>query len=451
MFDAHGKNLARFGAVVLLAGAAAGGTLAAAGPAAAADSSGVATLGSFEHDQSVTIPGQGAGGAGTVALWYQGQKLTVYCIDIKHPTHNGVRYTETDWADSTLSSNPDAGKIQWILDHSYPSVSASALAASAQLTGGLSQDEAAAGTQIAIWHYSDGVDATSSDPRTSALAAWLEQNAVQESQPQPSLQLSPSNVAGTTGGRVGPITVSTSASSVSLQLSAPAGVSLSNSAGQSVQTAVNNEQLYLNVPAGTAPGDAKVSASATTDIPVGRAFTPVDGLSQTMILAGTSPVSVSAVAQAQWAAASGVVPAANAAADCKQGGIDVTLSNAGGQAWTTAVSGQSVTVPAGGSRTVLVPVKQGATYRITVTGPNGFSKTFTGALKCQTSGPSAAPSASAAAGAPTPSATPSGPGLAETGASSATPMIGGVGAALVIAGAGGVFLVRRRRNGRHAA
>lgn len=350
MFDTRGKSLARFGAVLLLAGAAVGGTLAGAGSAVAADGSSVATLGSFEHDQNVNIPGEGEGGAGTVALWYQGRQLTVYCIDIKHPTHNGVQYTETDWAASTLSSNPDAGKIQWILDHSYPSVSASALASEAQLTGGLSQDEAAAGTQIAIWHYSDGVDATSSDPRTSALAAWLEQHAVQESQPQPSLQLSPSSAAGTTGGRVGPITVSTSASSVSLQLTAPAGVSLSNSSGQPVRTAVNNEQLYLNVPAGTAPGDAKVSASATTDIPVGRAFTPVNGLSQTMILAGTSPVSVSAVAQAQWAAASGAVPAANATEDCTKGGVDVTLTNAGGQAWTTTLSGQSVTVPAGAAR-----------------------------------------------------------------------------------------------------
>ncbi|WP_042395189.1 thioester domain-containing protein [Streptacidiphilus carbonis] len=453
------RGAAQLTAALLATGAFAAGGLATATTATAADPNGsaVATLGNVLHGQSVDIPREGQGVAGTVALKEDGQKLEVYCIDLYHGTRAGVKYQETGWDQSVLSANPDRGKIQWILEHSYPVLNASALAQEAGV-GSLTADEAAAATQIAIWHFSDKTDATSKDQTTTAVAGWLEQNATDASEPAPSLALSPASVAGRSGDKLGPITVTTNAKSVDLKFTAPSGVALVDGSGQAVTSAGNNDKLYVKVPAGTDAGTAQLSASATASLPVGRAFKALTGNSQTMILAGTAPVRVDAAASAQWAP-KGAVPAANATEDCKQGGVDVTVTNGGDQPWTAQVNGKSVSVAPGAGETVLVPVKEGDTYSITVTGPNGFSKTFTGALKCRPTGggtPSGSASPSASASASTPASAPAVPspsasgGLAETGASSNTPVIAGVGAALVVLGGGAVFFVRRRRGGVHA-
>ncbi|MEY9844992.1 Cys-Gln thioester bond-forming surface protein [Streptacidiphilus sp. MAP5-3] len=450
MFGIPGQGGAkRFAAAMLAAGAfAIAGPLAAAGTAVAdQNGSAVATLGDFIHYGKVDVAGEsGVAYGGTVALQDGGQTLAVYCIDLHHDTHSGVQYQETGWDQSTLSGNPDRGKIEWILQHSYPVVTPSALASAAGVNGGLDADQAAAATQAAIWHFSDHVTATPEDATAATVTTWLESNAQNVSEPAPSLALSPSSVAGH-AGRLGPLTVATSAQSVSLGLSAPASVQLVDGSGRPVTTAVNGEKLYVDVPQGTAAGNAQVTGSAVTSLPVGRAFAAVDGSSQTMILAGTAPVSVSAQAQAQWAP-KGAVPAANAATDCKKGGVDVALSNGGDQPWTAQVGGESVTVVPGATTTVFVKEKEGAAYRITVTGPNGFAKTFTGALTCKPTGGGSLPSAS-----PTPavSASPSSPGLAETGASSATPVIAGVGAGCVLLGGAAVFVMRKRARGRHSA
>ncbi|MEY9965853.1 TQXA domain-containing protein/LPXTG-motif cell wall-anchored protein [Streptacidiphilus sp. MAP12-16] len=452
MLNVRGRRTAQLCGAVVLSASAIAGSFAMAG-AASADQSATshAVLGDFLHSASVDVAGEGTVEAGTVALDQSGQTLAVYCIDLHHGTHNGVDYSETGWDQSTLSNNPDRGKIQWILEHSYPVVSASSLAAQLNLNK-LSEDQAAAATQAAIWHFSDQADAQPTDKSAGKLTAWLESNAVNTAEPAPSLQLSPASVAGKSGEKIGPVTVTTSASSVDLQLNAPSGVKLVNQNGTTATKATNGEKLYVQVPAGAATGSAQLTASTTTALPVGRAFKAVDGSSQTMILAGTAPVAVTAKAGADWAP-KGVIPAANAQENCKQGGVDVTLTNAGDQPWNATVGGQNVTVQPGASTSVLVKVREGATYDITVTGPNGFSKVFKGALKCRptTPGGGTTPSHSATPTPSTPSPSPSGPGLAQTGGGSSTPMITGIAAGFVALGGAAVFVLRRRAKGAHAA
>ncbi|WP_042413863.1 thioester domain-containing protein [Streptacidiphilus anmyonensis] len=440
-FSARGGAV-RVAAGLLTAGVFALGSSPAVAGTAHADQDGGATavLGGFLHAGKVDVDG-GVAYGGTVALQDGGRQLAVYCIDLHHDTQDGVQYRETGWAQSTLSQNPDRGKIQWILQHSYPVLSPSVLGGDIGVPG-LTDDQAAAGTQAAIWHYSDHVDAQPENHDAAELTAWLEQHAQDTAEPAPSLALSPASVAGRSG-MLGPVTVTTSGSSVDVALSGPAGVKLVDGAGKPVTGAVNGEKLYVDVPKGAAAGSAELDASTTTALPVGRAFKAVDGSSQTMILAGTAPVSVTASAQAQWAP-QGSVPAASAEENCGQGGVDVTLTNGGDQPWTAKVGATSVTVAPGATRTVLVKEKEGQKYTITVTGPN-FSRTFTGALTCRPTGGSHLPSP-----APTPSSSPSHPPLAETGASSATPVIAGVGAGCVLLGGAAVLVVRKRR-GRHTA
>ncbi|MES9592870.1 LAETG motif-containing sortase-dependent surface protein [Streptomyces sp. NPDC086796] len=96
------------------------------------------------------------------------------------------------------------------------------------------------------------------------------------------------------------------------------------------------------------------------------------------------------------------------------------------------------TVASGETRTATVPVAEDAAYDVTVTGPNGFEKTFRGVLHGRTAAPGTKP-ARAPSGKPAP---------ATTGGSSATPMIAAVAAALVVLGAGAVVLLGRMRTAR---
>ncbi|MFJ7252708.1 LAETG motif-containing sortase-dependent surface protein [Streptomyces sp. NPDC098085] len=380
-----------------------------------------------------------------------GGKLKTYCIDIHNPTQDQAKYLETPWNQTSLGSNKNAGKIRWILEHSYPQIDDLAALAEQAGTGPLTEKTAAAGTQVAIWRYSDNVDVDAADGQAEKLADWLEHNATDQAEPKASLALDPAAVSGKSGERLGPVTVRTNASQVSVTPPADAasGVKVTDKSGKPVTAAANGAELYFDVPAGAADGSASLTVQATTSVPVGRAFAGVTK-SQTMILAGSSESTVSATATATWAK-QGASPAVSAKKNCAKGGVDVTASNKGDEAFTFELAGAKHTVEAGKSETVTVPVAEDQAYDITVTGPGGFSETFKGVLDCKTSGSGTGGTDTQTGGdKPAPatvggSSTGGSGDLAETGGSSATPVIAGVAIALVVVGGGAVFLLRKRK------
>ncbi|MFF4651381.1 thioester domain-containing protein [Streptomyces sp. NPDC001380] len=447
------------------------GGLAAAGSAAAEDGSGdagaTATLEQqLYHGGPVVVDGSERVAGGLFTLDTGKGSVYTYCIDFGHYTKDGAKYQEAGWDATSLANNPNAGRIKWILENSYPAKGVAELPVK-----GLNEDQAAAGTQAAIWHFSDGKDAVPKDPAAARLTTYLEENAAVQEEPKPSLELTPDAVSGKSGDLIGPVNVSANAT-VQLRLddaAAKSGVKLVDRDGRPVTEASNGSAVYFSVPAGAAPGTATLTASATTEVPVGRAFTSLGYTpqqhSQTMILAGSGKVDVSDTATATWAR-KGAIPAAEAREYCQSGKVVVTVSNNGDEDFTGTVSGRPVTVHPGGKQEVAVPVAEDAHYAIEVKGSNGFSKTFEGVLDCRTSSstgggtaggtapsasPSPAPSSSATggttgtAGGSTTGATTGG-GLAETGSSSATPVIAGVAAVLVVVGGGVVFFLRRRRS-----
>ncbi|MFB7213004.1 Cys-Gln thioester bond-forming surface protein [Streptomyces sp. NPDC056255] len=381
-----------------------------------------------------------------------GGKLKTYCIDIHNPTQDQAKYLETPWNQTSLNSNKNAGKIRWILEHSYPQVDDLAALAKEAGTGPLTEKTAAAGTQVAIWRYSDNVKVDATDSQAEKLADWLESSAVDQAEPKASLALDPAAVSGKSGERLGPVTVHTNAGQVTVTPPADAatGVKVTDKAGKPVTAAANGAELYFDVPEGTADGSASLTVQATTSVPVGRAFAGVTK-SQTMILAGSSETTVSATATGTWAK-KGAIPAVTAKKNCAKGGVDVTAANTGDEAFTFELAGVKHTIEAGKSETVTVPVAEDQAYDFTITGPGGFSKTFKGVLDCKTSGSAAGGTDTQTGGdKPAPatsggSSTTGGSGdLAETGGSSATPVIAGVAIALVVVGGGAVFLLRKRK------
>ncbi|MCX5397061.1 Cys-Gln thioester bond-forming surface protein [Streptomyces sp. NBC_00102] len=466
----RGNGLARLASTALVTGLVAAGALAGAGTAAADDAApqhpggAIAVLNglkTYDGAEIKTDKGTQPVSAGLFEMTVDGGgTLKTYCIDIHNPTQGKAEYKETAWAESSLGKNDNAGRIRWILEHSYPQVDDLASLAKAAGAKSLTAGTAAAGTQVAIWRFSDNADVTAVNKDAEKLADYLEGAAQNSAEPQASLTLSPAAVSGQAGGLLGPVTVHTDAAEAAVAPPADAvasGIKITDKDGNPVSKATDGTELYFDVPKGAADGSASLTVQATTSVPVGRVFVG-ESKSQTQILAGSSESVVSAQATANWAA-KGPVPAVTAKKDCTKGAVEFTVTNNGDQPFkfTFSGGGDVYTVEAGGSKTVPVGVGEDKAYDITVVGvDNDFKQNFKGVLDCVTAatpapgdtgtdtqtGASPSPAATAAA-----SVTGGGEGdLAATGGSSATPVIAGVAIALVVIGGGAVFFLRRKKS-----
>lgn len=57
----------------------------------------------------------------------QGGTLSTYCIDLRTGARRDFHYKEVGWDRSSLHHNTDAGKVLWVLEHSYPKVTVAEL------------------------------------------------------------------------------------------------------------------------------------------------------------------------------------------------------------------------------------------------------------------------------------------------------------------------------------
>ncbi len=73
-----------------------------------------------------------------------GGTLQTYCVDLRNPTQRDAKYHETAWSATSLGANKSAGRISWILEHSYPQVNDLAALSAKVGTKGLTESDAAA-------------------------------------------------------------------------------------------------------------------------------------------------------------------------------------------------------------------------------------------------------------------------------------------------------------------
>ncbi|GAA4021139.1 Cys-Gln thioester bond-forming surface protein [Streptomyces sp. NBC_01352] len=455
----RGRGVARLAAATLVSGLLAAGVLTGAGPASADETSqnqggATATIGGLKTYGDAVIhdaAGDLTVSAGLFEMSVEGGgTLQTYCVDLHNPTQRDAKYHETPWSGTSLGANKNAGKIRWILQNSYPQVNdLAALAAAAGVRGGLSEEDAAAGTQVAIWRYSDDAAVDAVDPQAEKLADHLEKSARNVAEPAASLTLDPPAVSGHPGELLGPVTVHTNAAGVTVTPPADAaisGVRIVGKDGKVITSAVNGSQLFIDVPEDAAAGSAELTVQASTTVPVGRAFTS-ESRSQTQILAGSSESTVSATASANWAK-QGAIPALSSAKNCAEGGLDITAANVGDEAFAFELMGIEHSIPAGESRTVTIPLQEDQAYDFTITGPGGLAQRFNGVLDCRTEGSEAGGDATQTLSEPSPATvggTASDVNLAETGSSNTTPMIAGTAIALVVIGGAALLLVGRKK------
>ncbi|MEU6808178.1 Cys-Gln thioester bond-forming surface protein [Streptomyces sp. NPDC046831] len=450
-----------------MSGLAAAGVMTAAGPAAAdgtprSQGGATATIGGLKTYGTAVIHDEGGDFEVSAGLFEMsvdgGGMLQTYCVDVHTPTQKDAKYHETPWSGTSLGTNEHAGKIRWILQHSYPQVNdLAALAAKAGVRN-LTEQDAAAGTQVAIWRYSDGPDVDAVNPEAEKLADYLHAHARDLPEPQASLTLDPPAVSGHPGERIGPVTVRTDASSVTVTPPANAattGVRITGEDGRPVTSAVNGSRLFFEVPgedakggevSGGGGGTATLTVQASTTVPVGRAFTS-DSRSQTQILAGSSESTVSATASATWAA-HGAIPALSASKNCADGGVDITVDNKGDESFTFQLLGTGHSVAAGASETLTIPLQEDQAYDFTIEDPNGVGRRFSGVLDCRTRG-SETGAATQTLGEPSPAIVAAGEAggtnLAATGGTSTTPLMAAIGLSLLVLGATALSIVRKKK------
>lgn len=454
---ARRRGAARLAAATLVSGLVAAGLLATAGVAAAdgtpqSEGGATATIGGLKTYGAAVVHDGGTDEQVSAGLFEMsvdnGGTLQTYCIDIHNPAQKDAKYHETPWSGTSLNGNKNAGKIRWILRNSYPQVNNLAALAAKAGASGLTEQDAAAGTQVAIWRYSDGAHVDAVDPRAEKLADYLEKNAQDIPEPSASLTLDPPAVSGHPGERLGPVTVHTIADSVTVTPPADptmSGVKIVDKDGKEVTSAANGARIYFEVPEKAQDGSAELTVQASTTVPVGRAFAS-ETRSQTQILAGSSESTVSATATAGWAA-TGAIPALSAEKDCAKGGLDITAANTGDSPFTFELMGTSHSVPAGKTRTVTVPLLEDQAYDFSIKGAGGFGKWFKGVLDCKTessTGGLAAQLRSEPSPATVGGTAPTDTNLAETGTSSATPIIAGTAIAFVVIGGATLVLLRKR-------
>ncbi|WP_055490071.1 Cys-Gln thioester bond-forming surface protein [Streptomyces sp. TP-A0356] len=456
--SAHRRGAARLAAATLVSGLVAASLLATAGVAVAdgtpqSEGGATATMGDLKTYGAAVIHAGGKDEQVPAGLFEMsvdnGGTLQTYCVDVHNPTQKDAKYHETSWSGTSLNGGKSAGKIRWILRNSYPQVNDLAALAARAGAAGLTEQDAAAGTQVAIWRYSDGADVDAVNPQAEKLADYLEKHAQNLPEPAASLTLDPPAVSGHPGERLGPVTVHTDADSVSVTPptdAATSGVKVVDKDGRKLTSAVDGSRIYFEVPKKAQDGSAELTVRASTTVPVGRAFVS-ETRSQTQILAGSSESTVSATATANWAA-TGAIPALSAEKDCAKGGVDITAVNKGNAPFTFALMGAEHTIPAGASQTVTIPLQEDQAYDFTIKGPGGYARWFKGVLDCRTESRSAGLSPQTL-GEPSP-ATVGGTAaadtnLAQTGASNATPIIAGTAIGLVLIGGAALVLVRKKQ------
>jgi TQXA domain-containing protein/LPXTG-motif cell wall-anchored protein len=236
-------------------------------------------------------------------LEIDGKKVVAYCIDIKTELTHGLTYAERPWSARNVDS--DLEKIQWVLTHGWPTVSAEGLLKSAKVekpantSDELLEKMVYGATQAAVWRYSDGVFfrlRESSAGFNIGISAeqydavykmykYLIENATNQPEPAPKLEIDPITKSGEAGKKIGPFTIKSGGGTAELTTT---GGTIVDADGKPVTKLSNGGQFFVQSDtAGTVTGTAKGSGQ----VPIGRVFTytkQAENKKQKMILAGVA-------------------------------------------------------------------------------------------------------------------------------------------------------------------
>ncbi|WP_434056433.1 VaFE repeat-containing surface-anchored protein [Georgenia sunbinii] len=211
--------------------------------------------------------------------------------------------------------------VGWIVMQSYPQVTVAELAARSGIAG-LTAQEAIAGTQAAIWSFTDSAPAaagytyrgivtdwetdTTSAPaqRVGALVDYLTgaANVGLSEVEGPAISAEPAQHNGVAGTRVGPIRFVATEPTVVVDASTTYPLVDADGVPVDVDRVPTGTDLFLDVPAGAPAGAATLTASIVGPQRTGMLVTNTDPRSQTLMIARSDQARVSTTAAVDWAA-----------------------------------------------------------------------------------------------------------------------------------------------------
>jgi TQXA domain-containing protein len=273
-----------------------------------------------------------------IGLGVNGKHLDTYCIelttmvDTKHPD-----MTERPWdaypnANSPFHRNRD--KVNWVLHHSYPALDTDKIVATLgrDFNGGLSAAEAIAATQAAIWHFSDNAQLNTGkatdDAASSADILALYEYLIGElntglAEPKAGLEMTPDQLTGTAGDRIGPFTVTSTSNLIKVVSEFPAGVTLTDRDGNPLSTAAaeqkikeqNRYDIFVQVPPDAAAGKGSFTLTIEAPVSTGRLYVGKQYQqfpTQTLIIVKSDNLTIQEKGQVEWSAAGQPAPTTTA-------------------------------------------------------------------------------------------------------------------------------------------
>ncbi|MFI9008824.1 thioester domain-containing protein [Actinosynnema sp. NPDC053489] len=261
----------------------------------------------------------------------QGQTARAYCVELPTPLYDGRQLEEVPWdqhPNPNTSFKQNAGKINWVLQNSYPAIEDPADAYKLYgLDPANKPSILIAAAQAAVWHFSDGVDLRKGDSTAEAedvhggtvdelvykIYEYLTTKAEDIKDVKPNLGIEPSVLKGQVGSTFGPFVITTTADEVQLITSLPKGVTLVDKDGSPFKTvkageitaassSVKASEVWVKVGPDVEPGDLDLVVKAGAKLRSGRLFVSSNPKQETqsLVIATSEPVNVEVPAKAEW-------------------------------------------------------------------------------------------------------------------------------------------------------
>ncbi|GAA1685178.1 thioester domain-containing protein [Glycomyces endophyticus] len=209
------------------------------------------------------------------------ETYTVYCIDIRTPLDTESPYAEGDWEESGVAN---LESVRWVLFNGYPNIGAADLIEASggevnpDWTDAETAEVAYAGTQAAVWHFTDDWELLTDNPvkggndgeDEAVLKVYEHLTEDTGRVPDPSefvVDLEGEEDAGYEDGRFGPYTVRSNAGPVALEAE---GGRLEQANGDPVESLEDGDEFWIVLEEDSS--EITVTGTAAYDLPVGRVF-----------------------------------------------------------------------------------------------------------------------------------------------------------------------------------
>lgn len=239
-----------------------------------------------------------------------------YCIELDVSARYDIGMKVGDWdsfpGNNEFKKDKDVReKVAWIVFNSHPNVDLDSVIEATGIDG-LTEKEAIAGTQAAIWTFTEknfefkGLTSNdkAAEKRVQALVDYLtgDANTGQAESQKPYIKANASDETGVAGSLVGPITFEASASTVEVQVTGDYPLVDENGEEVDLKKVPTGTELYIDVPEDAEAGEATVSSSISGEQLSGMLVTNAkkDQRTQTLMISRSEQVDVKAEATVKW-------------------------------------------------------------------------------------------------------------------------------------------------------